>query len=122
MTIVDRDEFKELLRYPLIQALAHRRARRFPLGCHLPGKSELNYASQKAPLALSELETALLCWAGNGVSGCRFDVCLIPHTMEITTLGRLQPGDRVNLEVDLIARYLERLMTPEFADDDTAVC
>ena len=51
----------------------------------------------------------------NGVDGNRFDVCLIPHTMEITTLGRLQPGDAVNLEVDLIARYLERLMDPEIA-------
>lgn len=51
----------------------------------------------------------------NGVDGNRFDVCLIPHTMEITTLGRLQPGDAVNLEVDLIARYLERLMDPESA-------
>ena len=51
----------------------------------------------------------------NGVDGKRFDVCLIPHTMEITTLGRLQPGDAVNLEVDLIARYLERLMDPQSA-------
>jgi riboflavin synthase len=54
----------------------------------------------------------------NEVRGKRFSVCLIPHTMEITTLGRLQPGDRVNLEVDLIARYLERLMDPDLADDD----
>ncbi len=54
----------------------------------------------------------------NAVQGRRFSVCLIPHTMEITTLGRLQPGDRVNLEVDLIARYLERLMDPDLADDD----
>lgn len=54
----------------------------------------------------------------NGVDGNRFDVCLIPHTMEITTLGRLQPGDAVNLEVDLIARYLERLMAPEVAGPD----
>jgi riboflavin synthase len=37
--------------------------------------------------------------------------------MDITTLGALQPGDRVNLEVDLIARYLERLMSPDSADD-----
>ena len=51
----------------------------------------------------------------NGVDGDRFSVCLIPHTMAITTLGDLQPGDEVNLEVDLIARYLERLMAPEFA-------
>lgn len=58
----------------------------------------------------------------NEVKGNRFSVCLIPHTMEITTLGRLQPGDRVNLEVDLIARYLERLMAPEFADENSREC
>jgi riboflavin synthase len=49
----------------------------------------------------------------NEVSGISFSVCLIPHTLEITTLGNLNPGDEVNLEVDLIARYLERLMVPE---------
>lgn len=49
----------------------------------------------------------------NEVDSAKFSVCLIPHTLEITTLGRLQPGDEVNLEVDLIARYLERLMVPE---------
>ena len=39
-----------------------------------------------------------------------FSINLIPHTLENTTLGRLQAGDRVNLEVDLIARYCERLL------------
>ena len=53
----------------------------------------------------------------NAAEGLRFEVCLIPHTLMITTLGRLQPGDEVNIEVDLIARYLERLMSPEFAED-----
>ena len=46
----------------------------------------------------------------NRVKGGEFEVNLIPHTLEVTTLGRLQPGGRVNLEVDLIARYLERLL------------
>ena len=49
----------------------------------------------------------------NEVDGSRFSVCLIPHTLEITTLGTLAAGDEVNLEVDLIARYLERLMAPQ---------
>jgi riboflavin synthase len=48
----------------------------------------------------------------NGASGDRFDVNLVPHTLEVTTLGRLQPGSRVNLEVDIIARYVERMMQP----------
>jgi riboflavin synthase len=38
-----------------------------------------------------------------------FTVCIIPHTLEVTSLGQLEPGDEVNLEVDMIARYLERL-------------
>jgi len=39
-----------------------------------------------------------------------FEVNLIPHTLEVTTLARLAPGIRVNLEIDLLARYMERLI------------
>ncbi len=46
----------------------------------------------------------------NGVAGRRFDVNLVPHTLEVTTLGGYRPGTRVNLEVDIIARYLERML------------
>jgi riboflavin synthase len=46
----------------------------------------------------------------NGVAGNRFDVNLVPHTLEVTVLGAYRPGTRVNLEVDIIARYLERLV------------
>ena len=46
----------------------------------------------------------------NRVEGDTFEVQLIPHTLEVTTLGRLAAGGRVNLEVDLIARYVERMM------------
>lgn len=52
----------------------------------------------------------------NEVAGHSFSVCLIPHTLEVTTLGQLSPGDEVNLEVDLIARYLERLMAGTESD------
>jgi riboflavin synthase len=45
----------------------------------------------------------------NAVDGRRFSVNLIPHTLAVTTLAALRAGARVNLEVDLIARYLERL-------------
>ena len=38
-------------------------------------------------------------------------VAVIPHTAEVTTLGRRQPGDRVNVEVDLVAKYVERLLS-----------
>ena len=47
----------------------------------------------------------------NRVENDSFEVNLIPHTLEVTTLGRLQKGSRVNLEVDLVARYVERMLT-----------
>jgi riboflavin synthase len=46
----------------------------------------------------------------NRVQGSLLEVYLIPHTLEVTTLGRLRAGARVNLEVDLIARYVARLL------------
>jgi len=46
----------------------------------------------------------------NFVDQTVFEVNIIPHTRETTTLGDLQPGTRVNLEIDLVARYLARLM------------
>jgi riboflavin synthase len=45
----------------------------------------------------------------NGVDGARFHVNLIPHTLDVTTLGALASGARVNLEIDLIARYVARM-------------
>ena len=44
----------------------------------------------------------------NGVDGRAFDLNIIPHTWEATTLGALSPGDAVNLEIDMLARYLAR--------------
>jgi len=46
----------------------------------------------------------------NGVQGRRFDVNLVPHTLDLTTLADYGPGTAVNLEVDIIARYLERML------------
>jgi riboflavin synthase len=48
----------------------------------------------------------------NEVNGARFGVNLIPHTLEVTTLGRLVPGAALNLEIDQVARYVERLLAP----------
>ena len=48
----------------------------------------------------------------NDVTDSDFGVNLIPHTLEVTTLGELRPGQAVNLEVDLVARYLDRLLGP----------
>ena len=49
----------------------------------------------------------------NRVDGAEFSINLIPHTVEVTTLKRCAPGVKVNLEVDLIARYVERMLNPE---------
>ena len=49
----------------------------------------------------------------NHVAGDAFEVNLIPHTLEVTTLDELAKGTRVNLEIDLIARYVERMMNAE---------
>ena len=47
----------------------------------------------------------------NTVDGAVFSINLIPHTLAATTLGELAPGKRVNLEIDLIARYVERMLS-----------
>jgi len=46
----------------------------------------------------------------NKVEGERFDVNIIPHTHAVTTLGELRVGDEVNVEIDVVARYLDRLV------------
>jgi riboflavin synthase len=48
----------------------------------------------------------------NDVAGRNFGINLIPHTLEVTTLGGLRAGSRLNLEIDLLARYVERLSMP----------
>ncbi len=44
-------------------------------------------------------------------TGCEFSINLIPHTIEVTTLKHLKRGTKVNLEIDLIARYVERMLS-----------
>ena len=43
-------------------------------------------------------------------TGTRFGIMLVPHTLTVTTLGGMRPGDAVHLEVDLVARYLKRML------------
>ncbi len=71
----------------------------------------------EAPRALSRYiaRKGSICIDGvsltvNDVEGDQFGVNIIPHTLSQTTLGALQAGDAVNLEADLVARYLERLL------------
>ena len=63
------------------------------------------YIARKGSITISGVSLTV-----NHVEADRFDVNLIPHTLEVTNLDALRPGARVNLVVDLVARYLERLL------------
>jgi len=53
-------------------------------------------------------------------NGAEFSVSLIPETLRATTLGLRTPGDLVNLEVDVVAKYVERLAAPHLAGNGAA--
>ncbi len=57
----------------------------------------------------------------NGVDGARFELNIVPHTLQETIMGSYQAGTEVNLEVDLVARYLERLLLGDKAAESGAV-
>jgi riboflavin synthase len=66
-----------------------------------------HYVARKGSICIDGVSLTV-----NGATGDRFDVNLVPHTLAVTTLGGLHPGSRVNLEVDIIARYVERMLRP----------
>jgi riboflavin synthase len=68
----------------------------------------LRYVVEKGSIAIDGVSLTV---AGLDESG--FAVALVPHTLEVTTLGGLEPGDEVNLEVDILAKYVERLLRSE---------
>ncbi len=63
------------------------------------------YIAKKGSIAVDGVSLTV-----NRVEGSRFEINLIPHTRAVTTLGRLKHGERVNLEVDMLARYVERML------------
>jgi riboflavin synthase len=65
------------------------------------------YIARKGSVAVDGVSLTV-----NEVDGATFGVNIIPHTQTVTTLGRLAVGARVNLEVDQVARYVERLVAP----------
>ncbi|HYG88291.1 MAG TPA: riboflavin synthase [Azospirillum sp.] len=66
------------------------------------------YVASKGSVALDGVSLTV-----NEVNGARFDVNIIPHTQVATTFGDLKPGDRVNMEIDMLARYVARLVGQE---------
>jgi riboflavin synthase len=89
------------------------------------GRSERFRIRAPAALAKYIAEKGSICVDGisltvNAVDGAIFELNIVPHTLQETTLGAFRPGRRVNLEVDIIARYLERLVLGEKAADPRA--
>lgn len=64
------------------------------------------YVARKGSIAIDGVSLTV-----NAVNGERFEVNLIPHTRQVTTLGKLAPRSHVNLEIDMLARYVERALS-----------
>jgi riboflavin synthase alpha subunit len=70
-----------------------------------PPAELLRYLVEKGSVAVDGVSLTVAAVDETG-----FEVALIPHTLEVTTLGRLSSGGRVNLEADVLAKYVERLL------------
>jgi riboflavin synthase len=66
---------------------------------------QARYLVEKGSVAVDGISLTVF-----GVNRCRFTCALIPHTLKMTTLGTKQPGDTVNIESDLLAKYIERFV------------
>jgi riboflavin synthase len=79
-------------------------ARSWRLDFELPA-SLMRFVAAKGSICINGVSLTV-----NNVAGQRFDVNIIPHTRAVTTLGDLQISDGVNVEIDVVARYIDRLM------------
>ncbi len=79
-------------------------ARSWRIEFELP-ESLMRFVAPKGSICINGVSLTV-----NNVDGHRFDVNIIPHTLKVTTLGELKADDGVNVEIDVIARYIERLM------------
>jgi riboflavin synthase len=68
----------------------------------------LRYCVEKGSIAVDGVSLTI-----SALRDGAFEVALVPHTLEETTLGRLEMGDEVNLEVDVLAKYVEKLIDPD---------
>jgi riboflavin synthase len=85
----------------VLSVAAEGRSRRIDLAAPAP---LARYIARKGSVTLDGVSLTV-----NDVAETNFSINLIPHTLEVTTLGALEAGARVNLEIDLLARYVERL-------------
>lgn len=69
------------------------------------------YLAAKGSITVDGVSLTVNAVADQSDGSCHFALNIIPHTAEVTTLGALQPGDRVNLEIDVLARYLQRMQS-----------
>lgn len=69
-------------------------------------RSLTKYVIEKGSVAINGVSLTV-----NSCEGERFSVSIIPHTLAVTTLGELKPGDPVNIEVDIIGKYVEKLLS-----------
>ena len=83
--------------------------------CGVIGGNLAKYIAHKGSICVDGTSLTV-----NAVSGAEFELNIIPQTMQETVFGSYQPGSKVNLEVDVIARYLERLLLGEKAADPDA--
>ena len=87
----------------------------FLLMIHVP--SELTrYIVEKGSLAIEGISLTVAA-----VEGVEVRVAIIPHTADMTNLGSLKPGDPVNLEVDAIAKYVEKMLAPQKAQSSISL-
>lgn len=77
------------------------------------------YLIEKGSVAVDGISLTISA-LGAGSAGPEFEVSLIPETLARTTLGRKQPGEVVNLEVDMIAKYVERLLAGSAQQPESA--
>lgn len=69
------------------------------------------YIAPKGSITIDGVSLTVNDVADDADGACRFTVNIIPHTAQVTTLGDLAPGDGVNLEIDVLARYLQRMQS-----------
>jgi len=91
----------------VLEVRADARSVRMRFGC---SPSLAKYFARKGSVAIDGVSLTI-----NDVGPTEFSVNLIPHTQEVTTFGEFTTGRRVNLEVDQVARYVERLLDPQVA-------